>query len=135
MEKIISACGNNCSLCPRHLPKTDDELIHTAELWYKTGYRDHIVTNDEISCSGCNADNWCRYNVIQCTNEKNINNCGECENYLCENIKECFRVTESFVPSCKKICTDTEFEIMKKAFFEKKKNLDRIASERSIKTE
>ena len=37
MDKIISACGNDCSLCPRHVPKTDDELRRTAELWMKIG--------------------------------------------------------------------------------------------------
>lgn len=35
--------------------KTEAQLKHTAKLWMKIGYRDHVVTNDEISCSGCNA--------------------------------------------------------------------------------
>ena len=33
-------------------------------------------------------------------------------------------VTEVFVPTCKMMCTDAEFDIMKKAFYEKQKNLD-----------
>lgn len=36
--------------------KTEAELVHTAELWYKIGYRDHVVTNEEISCTGCKED-------------------------------------------------------------------------------
>jgi len=56
-EKIIAACGNDCSLCPRYnkvpFVKSDEELSHTAELWYKIGYRDHVVSNEEISCQGC----------------------------------------------------------------------------------
>ena len=27
----------------------------------KIGYRDHLVTNEEISCTGCKPENWCRY--------------------------------------------------------------------------
>ena len=58
--KILAACGNDCSVCPRYtaLPyeKTGEELQHTAELWMKIGYRDHVVTNDEIACSGCRPD-------------------------------------------------------------------------------
>ena len=50
----IAACGNDCSACPRYVAhpyeKTEEELQHTAELWMKIGYRDHIVTNEEISC-------------------------------------------------------------------------------------
>lgn len=50
-EKIIAACGNDCAVCPRYnvppYTKTAEELHHTAELWYKIGYRDHVVTNEE----------------------------------------------------------------------------------------
>ncbi len=129
MEKIIAACGNDCSACPRHIPKTEEELRHTAELWMKIGYRDHIVSNDEISCTGCKVNNWCRYNVIQCTTKKNIPNCGKCEEYPCAKLKECFAVTKSFAPSCKKVCSDEEYEVLQRAFFEKKENLDRSMKE------
>lgn len=48
-EKIIAACGNDCAVCPRYnvppYTKTAEELHHTAELWYKIGYRDHVVTS------------------------------------------------------------------------------------------
>lgn len=50
-ERIMVACGNDCSVCPRYIKepyvKTETELAHTAELWYKIGYRDHVVTNEE----------------------------------------------------------------------------------------
>ena len=46
--------------------KTETELRHTAELWMKIGYRDHIVTNEEIACTGCKPENWCRYQVVKC---------------------------------------------------------------------
>ena len=52
MGKRIAACGNDCAACPRYTmhpyEKTGEELRHTAELWLKIGYRDHLVTNDEI---------------------------------------------------------------------------------------
>ena len=129
MKKIIAACGNDCSACPRYVKKpyekTDEELRHTAELWAKIGYRDHVVTNEEISCTGCKPTNWCRYNVVGCCNDKGIENCSLCNDYPCDNIKECFRITKSFEPMCKNVCTDEEYEKMKKAFFEKEENLNR----------
>lgn len=126
-EKIISACGNDCSQCPRFSPKTDNELLNTAILWHKIGYRDHVVTNDEISCTGCKKENWCRYEIISCTSKKNIHNCGECKEYPCVKISTAFEKTKEFEPKCKDICTDEEYVVMSKAFFEKKKNLDYIS--------
>lgn len=126
--RIIAACGNDCSICPRYnkepYTKTEAELSHTAELWYKIGYRDHVVTNEEISCSGCKEDNWCRYQVVKCVNEKKLSNCGQCEQYPCDNIKDCFAVTKSFAPFCKEVCTEEEYRTISKAFFEKEENLE-----------
>ena len=108
--KILAACGNDCSACPRYVvppyEKTGEELRHTAELWMKIGYRDHIVTNDEISCFGCRPENWCRYRVIHCCEEKGIKTCAACPDYPCEIMKECFAVTRSFEPKCREVCSD-----------------------------
>ena len=127
MKKIIAACGNDCAACPRYVAhpyeKTDEELRHTAELWMKIGYRDHIVTNEEISCTGCKPENWCRYQVVKCCEDRGIKTCGECAGYPCDNMKECFAVTKSFEPMCRQVCTDNEYMRLEKAFFEKEKNL------------
>lgn len=103
--------------------KTPEQLCHTARLWYQIGYRDRVVSNEEIACSGCKKENWCRYQVISCVTEKGIRHCGQCEQYPCENIKSCFAVTQSFVPACRAACTEEEFIQFEKAFFEKEKNL------------
>ena len=67
MDRILAACGNDCLACPRYVmhpyEKSEEELHHTAELWMKIGYRDHVVTNEEIACTGCKPENWCRYHV------------------------------------------------------------------------
>ena len=126
-DKIIAACGNDCVACPRYTAhpyeKTDEELHHTAELWMRIGYRDHVVSNEEIACHGCKPENWCRYRVIKCCEDHGIKTCGECSEYPCDNIRECFAVTKSFEPMCRQVCTDDEYKRMEKAFFEKEKNL------------
>ena len=127
MEKIIAACGNNCAVCPRYVAhpyeKTDEELRHTAELWMRIGYRDHLVTNEEISCTGCKPENWCRYRVVKCCVDRGIETCADCREYPCDNMKECFEVTRSFIPKCREVCTDEEYRQLNAAFFEKEKNL------------
>lgn len=129
MSMIIAACGNNCSECPRYVKhpyeKTEEELLHTAELWMKIGYRDHVVSTDEIACSGCKPENWCRYQVVKCCEERGISNCAQCLDYPCERMRECFAVTRSFEPKCREVCTEQEFEQLHKAFFEKEENLRR----------
>ena len=130
LSRIIAACGNDCSACPRYAAhsyeKTEAELRHTAELWMKIGYRDHVVTNEEISCTGCKPENWCRYHVVQCCKDKGISNCSQCELYPCDNMKECFEITKSFEPKCRQVCTAEEYSRLKKAFFEKESNLKEL---------
>ncbi len=129
MKKIIAACGNDCAACPRYTAhpyeKTPEELRHTAELWLKIGYRDRVVSNEEIACTGCKPENWCRYRVVGCAREKGVENCGRCGEYPCAQIKECFEVTKSFEPRCKAACTQAEYDAIRRAFFQKEENLRR----------
>lgn len=129
MQKIIAACGNDCSACPRYVTppfeKTNEELRHTAELCMKIGYRDKIVSIEDISCIGCRPENWCRYSIVKCCEGKGIKNCSECNDYPCDNLKECFAVTKSFEHKCREVCTDAEYEQFKMAFFEKEENLQK----------
>lgn len=124
MKAILAACGNDCSSCPRFMPKTEAQLKSTAELWFKINYRDRLVDTEEIKCSGCATDNWCRHEIVGCTSERQLDNCGQCEEYPCSKIRESFENTAKFIPACRSCCTKEEFRIMEKAFFEKKKNLD-----------
>ena len=125
--KIIAACGNDCASCPRYnapgFEKTPEQLHDTALLWQKIGYRETVVPNEEISCQGCRPENWCRYNIAACVSSREIRNCGECDLFPCDNFKSCLEVTKSFEPACRKACTDEEYAVLSKAFFQKEENL------------
>ena len=131
--KIIAACGNDCSECPRYsahpYEKTEEELRRTAVVWMRIGYRDRVVPICEIACRGCGPDSRCRYGAAACCAERSIDTCAECPEYPCATMKECFRITASYEPKCREVCTDAEFERIKKAFFEKEKNLDGLLNE------
>lgn len=64
-----------------------------------------------------------RNHVVKCCEDKGIKNCSECAEFPCDNMRECFAVTKSFKPKCREVCTEEEYEQMKKAFFEKEENL------------
>ncbi|MGN1022751.1 MAG: DUF3795 domain-containing protein [Lachnospiraceae bacterium] len=127
MSRIIAACGNDCSACPRYVThpfeKTEEELRHTAVLWNEIGYRDRVVSVEEIACTGCKPENWCRYRVAECCEKRSIQNCAQCEEYPCAKMRECFAVTKSFAPKCREACTRQEFDQLHRAFFEKEENL------------
>ena len=132
-DRIIAACGNDCAACPRYtahpFEKTEEELRRTAELWMKIGYRDHVVSNEEIACIGCKAENWCRYGAVGCCAEKGIDTCGACSQYPCERMQDCFAVTLSFEPKCREVCTEAEYAQLRRAFFEKERNLATLREE------
>lgn len=123
---IISACGDNCTICPRFMPKTEKELSETAVLWYKIGCRDRIVNNNEIKCYGCRPENACTYKIIECTKSHGISNCGECYEYPCNKIIKAFERTSAFEARCREICTEKEYVLLKNSAFCKQDNLDRI---------
>ena len=123
-SKRIAACGNDCAACPRHLPRTEAELVHTAELWAKIGYRDRVVSSAEIGCTGCKADNWCRYGIVGCVASKGVAHCGRCAQYPCAKLEACFEATEGFRTACVSACTPEEWRILETAFYEKRKNLE-----------
>lgn len=132
MKKVIAACGNDCATCPRYMPISDDELHKTAILWEKIGYRDHVVTNEEIKCTGCKKENYCRYGIIDCVADSNLHNCGECSKYPCSKIEEAFIETMRFEPACRKNCTKKEYDTIAEAFFRKKDNLDYVKSNKNV---
>ena len=131
--RIIAACGNDCSACPRYTAhpyeKTEEELRHTAVLWMRIGYRDRVVPVEEIACNGCGPENSCRYHVAACCAGRGIRTCAECAEYPCGIMKDCFAVTASFEPKCREVCTDGEYERIGTAFFEKEKNLNALSDE------
>lgn len=125
MEPIISLCGDNCSVCPRYRAKTEDELQEVAKLWYKIGLRDEVVTANEMKCSGCSIHNNCAYHLYECTQNHDVKKCNECREYPCQKVKDMLDKMEQLESKCKKVCSETEFDILKQAFFEKEINLNR----------
>jgi len=121
MDQIIAACGNDCAACPRHLPRAEAELRRTAELWRNIGYRDRVVSNEEIACCGCSTDNWCRYGIVKCAAAHGTVNCGVCPGYPCPKIEDCFQATERFRPAA---CQTAAWDDLRRAFFEKRENLE-----------
>lgn len=126
----IGYCGDDCELCPRYIAtKSNDveKLKKAAVLWEKVGLNDKIVTPEEIICNGCASLEQCHYNDIrECAKDKEISNCGKCNDYSCDKINEVFNRTAFYSKQCKKMCDIKDYECLHKAFFSKKDRLDAI---------
>lgn len=122
MEKI-TLCGDNCFECPRYLAQTDEELIKTAELWYRVGWRDRIVSIDEIRCSGCTSDKKCTYQLVECVKANNVEKCNQCSFFPCTKINSMLKRSLDYKKKCKEVCSSDEYAVLEKAFFNKEENL------------
>ena len=123
MKEKITLCGDNCIECPRYNAHTEKELHEVAKLWYKAGWRKEIVSNEEISCSGCFSHKDCTYKLIECTKEHGVKKCNQCVKFPCEKINDMLRRSAEYQEKCKEICSEKEYAALEKAFFNKESNL------------
>jgi len=122
MDSMIAPCGNDCSLCPKYTAKTPDELQNAAELWYRIGWNDRIEPFEKVKCSGC-SPNRKLCGIVNCLNERNLQKCNKCIEFPCEKIYTLIQSNKETALKCKEVCSDSEYEILHKAFFEKEENL------------
>lgn len=121
---IYSVCGDDCAVCPRFSASTDEELAETAEFWYKTGWRDHIVTNEEIRCNGCGTRGKCSFMILPCTKEHEVEQCRECSLFECKKVRDMYRRSYEKREQCRAACeSEEEFQMLVRAFYDKEKNM------------
>lgn len=125
MKEKITLCGDNCIACPRYNANSDEELQAVAELWYRVGWRDRIVSSEEINCTGCHSHKQCTYQLVDCTKEHEIEKCNQCNSYPCDRISQMLVRSKEYQVRCKEVCTPDEYKQLAKAFFDKKNNLAR----------
>ena len=123
---VYSVCGDDCAVCPRYLASTEAELRETAEFWYRAGWRDRVVSNEEIRCAGCGTRPTCSYRLLPCVREHGISACRQCGEYSCGKIGAMLENSEQKKAACRAACeTEEEFSMLCRAFYEKEKNLER----------
>lgn len=122
MEKI-TLCGDNCLECPRYKAKNPEELSAVAELWYRVGWRDRIVSNEEIACTGCSSHKTCTYNLVECTKAHSVEKCNKCPEFPCAKIDSMLARSADYQRKCREVCSESEYTALETAFFDKENNL------------
>ena len=122
IDTMIAPCGNDCNICPKYTTKSSEELQKAAKLWYRIGWSDKITSPEKTKCSGCSSSRkLC--GLINCLNERNLCNCNQCSEFPCEKIDALIQSNKDTQIKCKEMCSDSEYKILHKAFFEKETNL------------
>ncbi len=95
MQPILTRCGYRCDLCLAYKPNVEHaqrpaNRQKLSDGWFKYfGFR---LPAAEICCDGCMSDNpklidtGCP--VRPCVIEKGLDNCAQCEQYVCDKLKE-----------------------------------------------
>ena len=100
MEPILTRCGYRCDLCLAYRPNVVANPSNQQKLsdgWYKYfGFR---VPAEEITCDGCMADDPKLIDkaclVRPCVIQKGLDNCAQCEEYICERLSERLVICEA----------------------------------------
>ena len=93
MQPIVTRCGYRCDLCLAYRPNVEAHPGNRQALsdgWFKYfGFR---IPAEEIICDGCMADNPQMIDqtcpVRPCVIESGLDNCSQCEEYVCEKLIE-----------------------------------------------
>lgn len=123
MEEQITLCGDNCRECPRYNAHSDKELNAVAKLWYKVGWRESVVSNQEIACTGCSSHKECTYRLVECTKEHGVCKCNQCKEFPCDKIHAMLKRSARYQQKCMEVCSEEEYIALEKAFFNKENNL------------
>ena len=129
----IGCCGDICEICPRYTAtQSSDEkrLREVADMWQVVGWRDRVVSPEELTCHGCESLSHCDLGIRDCVLEKNIKNCGECLEYPCARLLDIFENNEKEADICQAQFTANDYQLFQKAFFSKKERLDKINKEK-----
>ena len=103
-EPIYSVCGDDCAVCPRFLARTGEELHETAVFWAEAGWRDHVVSDDEIRCGGCGTRGTCSFMLLPCVRAHGVSACAECPEHLCEKVAGMLRRSGEKKEQCRAAC-------------------------------
>jgi len=123
MEERITLCGDNCMACPRYNAHSEIELKNVAELWYRVGWRNTMVSNEEIACTGCSSHKVCTYGLVDCIRNHGVEKCNQCKEFPCGKIMDMLERSKEYQEKCKEVCSEEEYIVLEKAFFDKENNL------------
>jgi len=130
MEPILTRCGYRCDLCLAYRPNVESNPANQQKLsdgWFKYfGFR---LPPETILCDGCMAENPKLIDtacpVRPCVMEKGLDNCAQCQEYVCKKLTERLVVVEEIRKRVKAEIPEEDYYCFIRAY-ENKKRLDAL---------
>ena len=125
----IGYCGDECNQCPRYLAtQSGDEALFkkVAAMWRTVGWRITDEPLEKLACRGCASLEICELGIRDCVMAKGLDSCGKCADYPCDKMKDIFKNNEREAAVCREKFSKKDYELFQRAFFDKKKRLDKI---------
>jgi len=94
----IVYCGFDCHECLIYKATLKADTEYKEFVRSKYSSKDYTLRLEDINCTGCYKDSeklfkFCKECEIRiCGIAKDIDNCGECDNYPCEKLEKAFKV-------------------------------------------
>ena len=136
MPDMLTYCGGRCDYCPRYLATQSgdpEQLAEVAELWHRLGWRDRVLSPEEIACRGCTPASWCRYGIAACAAGRNLGNCGECREYPeCGRLQDMFARNAAYHEICRRRCSLGEYAQLRLSSFSKRANLEEARKRKDV---
>jgi hypothetical protein len=137
-EAILTRCGYRCDLCLAYAPNVTGTPSNREKLsdgWYRYfGFR---LSPERILCDGCMAQNPRLIDqacpVRPCVLERGLDNCGQCEDYICERLEQRLVVYESIRERAGGSVPDDDYQCFIRPY-ENKRRLDALRVEKRAKS-
>jgi hypothetical protein len=99
-ERLIAACGLDCTDCDMRQATTNPELQRTIARWFKEK-RNRDVKPEEIHCTWCKGDrsgHWSAdcWILKCCVDGKGLHYCSECPQFPCPPLGEWSRQNDRY---------------------------------------
>jgi len=137
MKPVLTRCGYRCDLCLAYQPNVFRNPSNQQKLsdgWFKYfGFR---IPPTDICCDGCMKENPKLIDqncpVRPCVIEKGLDNCSQCEQYICEKLTERLVVFEDILKKAGGGISEEDHTCFIRPY-ENKERLEELRKPRSIK--
>jgi len=137
MKPILTRCGYRCDLCLAYRPNVEKAPSNQQKLsdgWHRYfGFR---LPPSEICCDGCMEENPRLIDkscpVRPCVIERGLDNCSQCDRYVCERLKERLVVYDEVKQRVKADIPETDYVSFIRPY-ENKQRLDELRSPKAGK--
>lgn len=123
----LACCGDDCAACPRYIATQSGDqrlLQQAAEIWLQVGWRDALSAPADMACHGCRTAAGCHYGIRDCALAQGLDHCGQCRQYPCDKLQQTFARSAVYAQKCRQVCSNQEYAVLARAFFNKQENLE-----------